>query len=78
MRDGSIAPKTDKAGDRVLVHGPNPLRLPPNITQSSGTLPVSPMLDRGEGGYRQNCPAELPVCSKVPARSTRRPAVERS
>jgi hypothetical protein len=45
-------PKPDKAGDRVLVHGPNALRLPPNITQSSGTLPVIPMLARGEGEYR--------------------------
>ena len=47
---GRNAAKPDKAADRVLVHGPNALRLPPNITQSSGTLPVIPMLDRGEGG----------------------------
>jgi hypothetical protein len=32
-------------------HEPNALRLP-NITQSSGTRLVIPLLDRGEGGYR--------------------------
>ena len=45
------APQPGKAGDRVLVHGPNALGLPPNITQPSGTLPVIPMLARGEGDY---------------------------
>jgi len=47
MRRNRTKPET-----AFWVHEPNALRLPPNVTQSSGTLPVIPMLNRGEGGYR--------------------------